>query len=123
MLYAAKTIHVGDHPHFSLFGLTFDTDIAMSTLLAFLIILFMGWRLRKSITDGVPGKFQLIWEILVVDIVGDLVKGSLATRASDLFRWVSPSLSSSWSPTGLVSYPRRCTPASPVRSFRPRRAT
>jgi len=108
MLYAAKTIHVGDHPHFSLFGLTFDTDIAMSTLLAFLIILFMGWRLRKSITDGVPGKFQLIWEILVVDIVGDLVKGSL---------------SSSWSPTGLVSYPRRCTPASPVRSFRPRRAT
>jgi len=73
MLYAAKTIHVGDHPHFSLFGLTVDTDIAMSTLLALIIIVFMGWRLRKNMTDGVPGKFQLIWEILVVDVVGDLV--------------------------------------------------
>jgi F-type H+-transporting ATPase subunit a len=80
MLDAAKTISVGDHPHFNLFGLTMDTDIAMSTLLALLIIVFMGWRLRKSITDGVPGKFQLIWEILVVDIVGDLVKSSLGEK-------------------------------------------
>jgi F-type H+-transporting ATPase subunit a len=31
-------------------------------------------------TDGVPGKFQLIWEILVVDIVGDLVKSSLGEK-------------------------------------------
>ena len=80
MLYAAKTIHVGDHPHFSLFGLTFDTDIAMSTLLALAIIVFMGWYLRKHVTDGVPGKFQLIWEILVVDVVGDLVKSSLGDK-------------------------------------------
>ncbi len=54
MLYAAKTIHVGDHPHFALFGLTFDTDIAMSTLLALIIIIFMGVRLRKNMTAGVP---------------------------------------------------------------------
>jgi len=50
MLYAAKTIHVGDHPHFGLFGLTFDTDIAMSTALALAIIIFMGYRLRKTVT-------------------------------------------------------------------------
>ena len=80
MLYAAKTIHVGDHPHLSVFGLTLDTDILMSTVLALLIIIFMGWYLRKHITDGVPGKFQLIWEILVVDIVGDLVKSSLGEK-------------------------------------------
>ena len=80
MLYAAKTIHVGDHPHFSLFGLTFDTDIAMSTLLALIVIIVMGVRLRAKMTDGVPGKFQLIWEILVVDIVGDLVKSSLGDK-------------------------------------------
>ena len=40
----------------------------------------MGWYLRKHVTDGVPGKFQLIWEILVVDIVGDLVKSSLGEK-------------------------------------------
>ena len=80
MLYAAKTIHVGDHPHFALFGLTFDTDIALSTLLALAIIVFMGWYLHNHVTDGVPGKFQLIWEILVVDIVGDLVKSSLGDK-------------------------------------------
>jgi F-type H+-transporting ATPase subunit a len=80
MLDAAKTIHVGDHPHFSLFGLTFDTDIALSTLLALIVIVVMGKVLRSKITDGVPGKFQLIWEILVVDIVGDLVKSSLGEK-------------------------------------------
>lgn len=79
-LYAAKTIHVGDHPHFSLFGLTFDTDVALSTLLALALIVFMGWYLRKHVTDGVPGKFQLIWEILVVDTVGDLVNSSLGDK-------------------------------------------
>jgi F-type H+-transporting ATPase subunit a len=78
--YAAKTIHVGDHPHFSLFGLTLDTDIVMSTALALAIIIYMGWYLRKHVTDGVPGKFQLIWEILVVDVVGDLVKSSLGDK-------------------------------------------
>ena len=52
MLYATKTIHVGDHPHFALFGLTFDTDIALSTLLALAVIVFMGVRLRKNMTDG-----------------------------------------------------------------------
>jgi len=86
MLYAAKTIHVGDHLYFSLFGLTFDTDIAMSTALALAIIIFMaidcadrhGWR---------AGKISAHLEILLVDMVGDLVKSSLATRASDSFRW------------------------------------
>ena len=79
-LYAAKTISVGDHPHLSVFGLTIDTDILMSTVLVLLIIIFMGWRVRKSVTDGVPGKFQLIWEILVVDIVGDLATSAMGAR-------------------------------------------
>jgi F0F1-type ATP synthase membrane subunit a/F0F1-type ATP synthase membrane subunit c/vacuolar-type H+-ATPase subunit K len=79
-LYAAKSISVGDHPHFSLFGLTIDSDILMSTVLALIIIIFMGWRLRKTVTDGVPGKFQLIWEILVVDIVGDLATSAMGEK-------------------------------------------
>lgn len=79
-LYAAKTIEVGVHPHISLFGLPVDTDIVMSTGLALAIIIFMGWRLRKTVTDGVPGKFQLIWEILVFDIVGDLATSAMGER-------------------------------------------
>jgi F-type H+-transporting ATPase subunit a len=80
MLYAAKSITVGDHPHFSLFGLTVDTDIALSTVLAMIVIVVMGARLRAKMTDGVPGKFQLIWEILVFDIVGDLVQSALGDK-------------------------------------------
>jgi len=80
MQYAAKSISVGVHPHLSLFGLTIDGDILMSTLLALLIIVFMGWRLRKTVTDGVPGKFQLLWEILVVDIVGDLAASAVGPK-------------------------------------------
>jgi F-type H+-transporting ATPase subunit a len=80
MLYAAKTISVGVHPHLKLLGLTIDSDILMSTVLALLIIIFMGYRLRKTVTDGVPGKYQLIWEILVVDIIGDLVKSALGDK-------------------------------------------
>ena len=80
MLYAATTITVGDHPHLNLFGLTIDSDILMSTALALIIIIFMGYRLRAKVTDGVPGKFQLIWEILVVDIVGDLIQSALGDK-------------------------------------------
>jgi F-type H+-transporting ATPase subunit a len=79
-LYAAKTITVGVHPHLSLFGLTIDTDIAASTLLALAIVIFMGLRLRAKVTDGVPGKFQLLWEILVVDIVGDLATSAVGEK-------------------------------------------
>jgi F-type H+-transporting ATPase subunit a len=78
--YAAKSISVGVHPHLSLFGLTVDSDVLMSTGLALIIIIFMGWRLRKSVTDGVPGKFQLMWEILVVDVVGDLATSAVGEK-------------------------------------------
>lgn len=80
MQFAVKSISVGDHPHLSLFGLPVDTDIVLSTLLALAIIIFMGVRLRAKVTDGVPGKFQLIWEILVFDIVGDLALSSMGER-------------------------------------------
>jgi F-type H+-transporting ATPase subunit a len=80
MLYAAKSISVGVHPHWHLFGLAIDSDIVMSTALALAIIIFMGYRLRKTMTDGVPGKYQLIWEILVFDIIGDLVQSTMGER-------------------------------------------
>ena len=74
-LLALKVIHVGEHPTASLFGLRVDTDIVTSTLLAMAIFLFLGFRMSTRVTDGVPGKLQLFWEVLVEQV------GELATSA------------------------------------------
>ena len=49
-------------------GLAFDVDIITSTLLAMAIFLFLGFRMRARVTDGVPGKLQLFWELLVEQV-------------------------------------------------------
>ncbi len=67
-LWAAKQIEVGVHPTVHVLGLTIDTDIVASTLLAVAILLFLGFRMRAKVTDGVPGKLQLFWEILVEQV-------------------------------------------------------
>lgn len=68
MLVAAKNIEVGVHPHLSILGLTVDYDVVLSTLLAMAIFIFLGFRMRAKVTDGVPGKLQLFWEILVEQV-------------------------------------------------------
>ena len=67
-LWAGKEIHVGVHPMVHFWGLTIDTDIVTSTLLAMAILLFLGFRMRAKVTEGVPGKLQLFWEILVEQV-------------------------------------------------------
>jgi F-type H+-transporting ATPase subunit a len=67
-LYAAKGLSVGVHPTAQLFGLTIDLDVVASTLLAMAIFLYLGFRMRAKITDGVPGKLQLFWELLVEQV-------------------------------------------------------
>lgn len=78
-LYAAKTIEVGVHPHLQIFGLSIDYDIALSTLLAMAIVLFLGFRMRAKVTDGVPGKLQLFWEI-IVGMVSDLALSAVGPK-------------------------------------------
>ncbi len=78
-LYAAKTIEVGVHPTAHLFGLTIDTDIVTSTLLAMVIFLYLGFRMRSKITDGVPGKLQLFWEILTEQVT-DLAVSAMGPK-------------------------------------------
>jgi F-type H+-transporting ATPase subunit a len=68
MLESVKTISVGVHPEVHVFGLTIDTDIVTSTLLAAAILMFLGFRMRSKVTDGVPGKLQLFWELLVEQV-------------------------------------------------------
>ncbi len=76
-LLAAKTIEVGHHPTVSIFGLTIDVDIVASTLLAAIVFLALGFAMRRKVTSGVPGKLQLMYEIIVTDIVGDLAKSAI----------------------------------------------
>ena len=79
-LYAAKSIPVGVHPTFKLLGLTFDLDIIMSTLLAAAIMMFLVFRMTTKATDGVPNKLQVLWEIISVDLVGNLAESAMGSR-------------------------------------------
>ena len=78
-LFAAKQISVGLHPTVQVLGLTIDTDIVIASLVAMAIFLLLGFRMRSKVTDGVPGKLQLIWEILV-DVVQDLAVSVMGPR-------------------------------------------
>jgi len=76
---ASGNISVGVHPEAHVFGLTIDTDIVTSTLLAAAILLYMGFRVRSKVTDGVPGKLQLMWELLV-EQVNDLADSAIGPK-------------------------------------------
>lgn len=78
-LQAVKNIPVGVHPEFHAFGLTFDTDIIMGTLLAAAIFLLLGFLMMRKATPGVPGKLQLIWEVLV-EQVGELADSAVGPQ-------------------------------------------
>lgn len=67
-LYAAGKISVGVHPTIHILGLKIDGDILLGTLLAVAIYLFLGFRMRAKATDGVPGKLQLFYEVVVEQV-------------------------------------------------------
>jgi F-type H+-transporting ATPase subunit a len=58
-------ISPGVHPQVKLGPLTIDIDIVWATLVAAAIVITMGLILRKKATSGVPGKFQLLWELII----------------------------------------------------------
>ncbi len=79
MLEAAGSISVGVHPQVHVLGFAVDTDIVTSTLLAAAVLLFLGFRMRSRVTDGVPGKLQLFWEVLV-EQVNDLADSAIGPQ-------------------------------------------
>ncbi len=79
MLEAGANITVGVHPQVHILGFAVDTDIVTSTLLAMAILLFLGFRMRSKVTDGVPGKLQLMWEVLV-EQVNDLADSAIGPK-------------------------------------------
>ena len=56
-------------------------DIVWATLIAGAIVITLGLILRAKATSGVPGKFQLVWE-LVVGAVQNQVDDSIGPRGA-----------------------------------------
>jgi F-type H+-transporting ATPase subunit a len=79
-LLAAGNITIGDHRgvvHVA--GLTIDLDIVWTTAAAALIVLALGFAMVRKVTSGVPGKLQLIWEILT-EQVADLADSAIGPQ-------------------------------------------
>jgi F-type H+-transporting ATPase subunit a len=79
----ATDITVGEHPQAKWFGLTVNVDIVWATCIAGLIVLLLGVVLRSQATSGVPGKFQLLWE-MAVQTVQKQVNESIGPRGAQV---------------------------------------
>ena len=77
----ASDISVGEHPEVKVLGLTVNVDIVWATVIAGLVVVAMGMILRARATSGVPGKFQLIWE-MAVGAVQKQVSDSIGPRGA-----------------------------------------
>ncbi len=80
---SASDITVGVHPQAKWFGLTVNVDIVWATIIAGLIVIAFGLILRAKATSGVPGKFQLCWE-LAVGAVQRQVNDSIGPRGAQV---------------------------------------
>ncbi len=84
-VHAEGDIEVGGHAAtVTVFGLTIDLDIVWATLFAAGIVLLLGFAIRARATDGVPGKLQLFWEVLV-EQVQDLTDSALGVAKGRRF--------------------------------------
>ncbi len=76
-------ISVGDHVQRKVFGLTVNVDIVWATLIAGAVVIALGLTLRAKATNGVPGKFQLLWE-MAVGAVQKQVDDSIGPRGAQV---------------------------------------
>lgn len=59
----ATDVAVGEHYTVKLGSLTLNLDTVWATAAAAVIVIILGMVLRRKATSGVPGKFQLAWEM------------------------------------------------------------
>lgn len=79
----ATNIQVGTDITHKFFGITFDVDILGSTILAGVILLGLGFYLRKKATNKVPGKLQLLFEV-VIEAVQNQVSSSIGPEGASV---------------------------------------
>jgi F-type H+-transporting ATPase subunit a len=78
----AEGIEIGTHPTVTFLGLTFNVDTIVSTVVAGIIIIALGFWLRSQVTStGVPSRIQLFWETLV-KWIQDQVEGLMGVRVA-----------------------------------------
>jgi len=75
----AAEIEVGTHEQVQFLGLTLNLDTIWATVVAGAIVIGVGLYVRSKATSGVPGRMQLIWE-MVVSAVTRQVEGSIGPR-------------------------------------------
>lgn len=79
-LILALSISPGEHITTKVFGLTLNLDTIYTTLIAGAIVVGLGLWMRFHITAGVPGKLQLLFE-MVVDAVQKQVESAMGPVA------------------------------------------
>ncbi len=82
---AASTVAVGAHWTGRLFGQTLYRDTIVSSLVAAAVVLAIGFMLRRSVTDGVPGRLQTLLET-----VWTTVDGYVEQMVGSFARWLVP---------------------------------
>ena len=95
----AIDITPGVHEPVKSVRLTIDLDIVWATVIAGLIVITLGLVLRAKATSGVPGKFQLMWEMAVEAVQKQVESTRSAPAGPRSSRWPSPCSSSSSPPT------------------------
>lgn len=81
----ATDISVGTHIVQRVFGLHMDLDALWATGVVVLVVVAFGVLLRRQATSGVPGKFQLAWE-MGIGAIKKQVQGSIGPRGA----WIVP---------------------------------
>lgn len=81
VLAAESGIQVGQHTEVSFLGMTFNVDTLISTLLAAIVVVGLGFYLRAKATSGVPSGLQLMFES-VTDQVEKQVEESVGIRTA-----------------------------------------
>jgi F-type H+-transporting ATPase subunit a len=78
---AVENIEIGEHITWTVFGLTFNVDTILATIVAGGIVVALGLWLRKRITAKKPNGVQLVWET-VTDQVEKQVESTLGIRTA-----------------------------------------
>jgi F-type H+-transporting ATPase subunit a len=78
---AVENIEIGEHITWTVFGLTFNVDTILATLVAGGIVVGLGLWMRKRITARKPNGVQLLWET-ITDQVERQVESTLGIRTA-----------------------------------------
>jgi F-type H+-transporting ATPase subunit a len=103
----AASITVGDHPHVTFLGLTFNVDTMYTTVIAAVLTVGFLWYVARKATSGVPGRLQIVTELIVTqtrnyveDAVGHDVPAWLVPLGVGLFVFILFCNWLAWIPSG-----------------------